>query len=333
MNRTRSAVDRMAAQAVPDPDLLDRTAPPPGPAVARILAEPRPRHLFDGPANALPAPRPWRSVLVVAAILAVALAAVLVAVPTLGHTPAPAAVPAPVEVGPEVLTYDPTMVEKDPAALLTGLADRAAAQPDRAGQGRYDYVRTRSWTMRMPDALAGQRLRDVVPIDREQWAAADQSGRTEEIRPGAAAPTSVVYPPGNIQRLAPLPTDPAGIDRVVSEKTTELWFGALSQRWRNQVVPPQEEAAYLRALATQGDMTVAGAVIDRAGRAGVGVTTRRPGDGSIQVTLIFDPATGALLDQEYVLLRVAGRPDITPTTFYSTVWLGSGRVDSTEQRP
>jgi hypothetical protein len=340
MNRTRSAVDRMAAQVVPDPDLLDlldRTAQPGerGPALARILAEPRPRDLPDEPA-----PRPWRPVLVVAAVLAVVLATVLVAVPALRPAPAtPALLPAPVDVIPEVLTYDATTVEKDPAKLLTQLADRAAAQPDRTGQGSYDYVHTRIWDVGGSNgALAGKRLRDVLPTDSELWVAADRSGRSLATVPGVGTLSDITVVPGIAGRLAPLPADPADIERVVAGITgvpvmaVELYFDSLAERWSKQVVPPQEQAAFLRALATRGSMTVAGAVTDRAGRAGVGVTTRRLGDGWTENTMIFDPETGALLEEDVVVREMAGRPDIGPTTSSAVVWLGSGQVDSVDER-
>jgi hypothetical protein len=340
MNRTRSAVDRMAAQVVPDPDLLDlldRTAVPAerGPALARILAEPRSRVLPGEPA-----PRSWRPVLVVAAVLVVLVATVLVAVPALRPEPAtPPPLPAPVDVIPEVLTYDPTTVEKDPAKLLTQLADRAAAQPDRTGQGSYDYVHTRIWDVGGSNgALAGKRLRDVVPQDSELWVAADRSGRTAATVPGVGTLSDFVLDPGTVERLAPLPADFAGIEREVAGVTgvpviaVQLWFDYLAERWSKQVVPPHEQAAFLRALATRGSMTVAGAVTDRVGRAGVAVTTRQLGDGWTESTMIFDPETGALLEEDVVVREMAGRPDIGPTTSGAVVWLGSGRVDSVDER-
>jgi hypothetical protein len=340
MNRTRSAVDRMAAQVVPDPDLLDlldRTAVPGqrGPALARILAEPRSRVLLDQPA-----PLSWRPVLVVAAVLVVLLATVLVAVPALRPAPAtPAPLPAPVDVIPELLTYDPTTVEKDPAKLLTQLADRAAAQPDRTGQGSYDYVHTRLWDVGGSNgALAGKRLRDVLPTDNEVWIGADRSGRSEVTVPGAGTLSDNTFVPGTAERLAPLPADPADIEVVVAGVTgvpvmaDELYFDSLAQRWLKQVVPPREQAAFLRALAGRSALTVAGAVTDRAGRAGVGVTARRLGDGWTDITMIFDPETGALLEEDTVVREMAGRPDIGPTTSGAVVFLGSGRVNSLDER-
>jgi hypothetical protein len=175
------------------------------------------------------------------------------------------------------------------------------------GDGPVAYVRTRTG---QTDILVeeGEELPDIRYFaGRELWSAPDDV-RREVYVPDGAAPETTDTPPGTGHLFLPLPTDPAGLERQVREgfsprddgrpRSTGTWFEDLTRRWRFGVVDPAVQATYLRVLATKVDVTVAGAVTDRVGRPGVAVTARTDGDEPSDLTLIFDPDTGAHLGEE-----------------------------------
>ncbi len=82
---------------------------------------------------------------------------------------------------------------------------------------------------------------------------------------------------------------------------------AFTDLWQQQVPPAALEAAALRVLAAQEGLVVRGTTTDRAGRAGVAVSVDSGYSGlPTRYTLIFNPATGMLLDAEQVLTTTAG---------------------------
>jgi hypothetical protein len=349
MNRTRAAVERMAAQAVPTLQQLHRADPDPEQELARILA--RPRHGTAPPIAV--ARRSWRPVLVVAAVLVV-LGALVVLVPALhgGRAPTavapdvPATTPAPPPRGAP-LSYDTTGVETDPAALLQQLADRAAAQPAPPRTGDISYVRIQG----------GGRSMGTTPsyysYGNEVWTAPDGSWRRVGTPEGRPPDSPDLHGPEEGTPRSPLPTDPAELDHylvstdkgVFDGPTPQAanWFLDLTGWQQKEVLDPAERAAFLRVIASKEGMTVAGAVTDRVGRRGIGVTAtyHRPaemggyptfGPESQDVTLIFDPDTGALLHCEEA--APAGSADPAPGTPESyESWVESAWVAAMGDRP
>jgi len=119
--------------------------------------------------------------------------------------------------------------------------------------------------------------------EREQWIAVDGSGRIEEFRSGQRTDTSGEYPAGGLFGPADLPLGPAELARELATwcRPSESgdWLDALATVWAVQVVSPQVQAALLRILAGQPDLTDLGAVTDRIGRRGVaGATSGRHAD-------------------------------------------------------
>lgn len=79
------------------------------------------------------------------------------------------------------------------------------------------------------------------------------------------------------------------------------------------------------------DLEVVGPVVDRVGRAGVGVAAAAAGFRRVAV---LDPATGTLLALERVALEPArDLPGPPPVPVSHTAYLGSGRVPDTGTRP
>jgi hypothetical protein len=330
-----NSIERMAAQSVPTPDDLDRLAPPPRQAagLARILTEPRPTTVRTRPPLIR---RTWTPLLVGTVVL------VLLGVTALIGLRPPAAAPAPIAT-PALLTFDAGSVDPDPAALLRRLAQQAAVQPPNPDRGRYDYVRTRGWYFDMEGHADGTMTGRVNLTEREDWQAQDGSGRIEESRSGVRSSSSAEYPPGELYVPQRLPENPAELEQaVVGERGPDLktwdWFMELASLWHFQVVSPGAQAAFLEVLATKPDIVVSGAVTDRVGRQGVAVSTTtyyadQPDALPLRYTLIFDPETGALLGEEQVALEKGDMPVEAPATVSYTVWLESGRVDSTSERP
>jgi hypothetical protein len=349
MNRNRAAVERMAAQAVPTPEQLHRADPVPERELARILADPRLRIAPADPVRR----RPWRPVLVVCAVLAV-LGALVVLVPALhgGQAPTavapdvPATTPAPPPRGAP-LSYSLTGVETDPAVLLRQLADRAAAQPAPPRTGDISYVRIQGGGRRLGAPTPGYYI-----FGNEFWFAPDGSWQRVGTPEGAPPDPPDEHGPEEGAPRSPLPTDPVELERVLlaSDRVTFAyptppagnWFVELAYRRQSDILDPAVQAAFLRVIATKEGMTVAGAVTDRVGRRGVGVTAPNHRATEIggyptagpewqDVTLIFDPDTGALLDYEETSPPgSAGQPPV-PEFFES--YLESAWVPAMGDRP
>jgi hypothetical protein len=337
MNRTRAAVERMAAQAVPTPQQLHRADPTPEQELAAILARPRLGIAPPPPTRR----RSWRPVLVVCAVLAV-LGALVVLVPALHGGQAPTAVapdaPATTSAPPPrgaPLSYRTTGVETDPAALMRRLADRAAAQPAPPRTGDISYVRIQGGGRRLSDSNPGYYV-----YGSEFWSAPDGSWQMVGTPEGGPPEPPMQHGPEEGTPRSSLSTDPAELERFllatdkgVFYSPTPLaadWLSDLASRRQKEVLDPAVQAAFLRVIATKEGMTVAGAVTDRVGRRGVGVsaTLHNPpeiggyptvGPESQDITLIFDPDTGALLDYEETAPAVSSEYPPVPEFFESYV--------------
>ena len=319
---------------------------------------------YEGPGRVRKHPRPehrLRRVLVLAAATAVAACVALAGTTLLGGGSRSNVAYA---ATPPSLKYHFASDMPSAHDLLLQLADKAAAQPDQ--KGRYDYVSIRSIDLdRTP--LSEDQFQTVVnggvlpdsyhPYTRQYWVAADGSGRVED---SGTPDTSGNKPTGWLNPPTELPADTSAMRSILKEIApggpggpTAQEFGYLETQ---QFVDPLSQAAILRVLADESDVTNAGAVTDRAGRNGVAVTQLSP-DGKFRFTLIFDPSTGALLDAEQTLLDPSepvgtltyspSGPDAkhpipfrdypiyvhTPAVTGYTVWLKTGRVDSTDQTP
>lgn len=327
-----STIRRLAAQAVPTAEDLERIASPEHRAVtlARILADEPDLDRNQNTGPSAPRSRVRRVPALAGATVALAAAAVLVAVLV-----APAPGPAPFTT-PALLTYTPTEMGTDPVTVLEQLAERAATQPSRDEAGRFAFVRTRGWYFDVVVTDAGATAR-VNPTEREQWMAADGEGRIEETRSGERTRTSGRYGSGELSGVRPLPTDPTALAAVIRplDDQPAAWMDAVASELLRGPVPPAVHSALLQVLAQQQGLTVAGKVTDRAGRVGVALSAvGRDGEQTAKNILILDPATGAPLAQERV--QLAGELQMfvqLPATESYTLWLDTGWVDSVDERP
>jgi hypothetical protein len=95
------------------------------------------------------------------------------------------------------------------------------------------------------------------------------------------------------------------------------------------------EAVILGVLARIPGVTNSGAVVDRDGRVGVAVSLDSDASGeSVRYTLVFAPATGALLEADQTLSGDAQAPDVRQGAVIAyTTFLAAGYVDSTTASP
>lgn len=220
--------------------------------------------------------------------------------------------------------------------LLLSLADLAAGRPDPPA-GQYDYIQTRGWYLDST-VSSGAVLSTLDATERDQWTAADGSGRIEEIRGGRRTDTSQRYGPGGLAGPQLLPTDPAALRDKLGQSHPNHgafeWLTAVSDVWTVQVVGPALQSGLLRLLAATPDLTVQGDVTDRVGRPGVAVTTRSSNSGlPTDYIMIFNRNTGALLDFEQVVLSAGALHIHVPATISYTVWLRASRVPDVSTRP
>lgn len=262
-------------------------------------------------------------------ILAVALIALILAGPLVWGSTSYAATP-------NLLRYQASQTREDPTSILQQLADRASRQPA-LPDARYDYIRTRAWYLATDQTTDGQVISSrIEPSDREVWIAPDGSGRIQDTRGGTLMRWSGDYTAGHLS--TPLKANGTATDigtelrQQGAHRSTVAWFDAVKQLWATQVVPPTMQSALLQILATQPDVNVAGTVTDRAGRQGIAVSTESP-TPRMKYVLVLDENTGMLLDFEEVAVEEGSLPVKSPATIGYTVWLSTGRVPTTGDRP
>ena len=317
----------------------------------------------------------------IAAVLATALVAQLVL-----HDPTPV-----------TQDQDAVLATAEPAAVkvLTTAAAAAARAPESAlGPGKYWYVRERGTsvggnedqfgtpksfhyrtpydneTWWAPDGVLRTRQsfgrpRFLSPADRDVWVA---NGRPElpgpsvhidEEGPGISD-RSDGWLPMTYEQIVELPTDPAQLSDVLSERlyagqpvascpvplgpdgrcphrpVTDLdRYGAIVFLLTNYPLPAQLRSALYQALTRLDGIELTGEVTDLAGRRGVGVTIG-PTEEKLprRTVLIFDPATGRLLGTRSVLAADVPGTRLPPgTVMEEAAFVEMSVVDSPTTRP
>jgi hypothetical protein len=325
----------------------------------------------------------------IAAVLATALVAQL-----LLHDPTPVTR----EQDSDTRVAGEVLASAEPAAVkvLTTAAAAAARAPEPAfGPGRYWYVRERGTrvggnddqfgtpksfyfrtsydneTWWAPDGkLRGRetlgRPRFLSPADRDAWVA---NGRPELPGPGVyivdegpgTSDRSDGWVPMTYEQIVELPTDPARLSDVLSERlsagqpnascpvplgpdgrcphrpVTDLdRFGAIVFLLQNYPLPAQLRSALYQALTRLDGIKLTGEVTDLAGRRGVGVTIGPAEEEKVprRTVLIFDPATARLLGSRSVLAAEVPGVRLPPgTVMEETAFVEMSVVDSPTTRP
>lgn len=329
--RVKEAIDRMAAQRFPSDELL-----------ADIQRDHVPRWTLaaasEPPVIPIACPNPpsrtRRRVLVAAGLTAVAIAGSAVALPRLAAPPAYADTPS-------MLHYTPFASKESAMDALTQLADRARRTPVPLGAGAVHYIQTRNWylgtAMTTDMRILNTRVAETL---RDEWIAADGSGRILDVRDGQPARWSGPHgsEPGHsfivgrtVEELR------AQLSQGYGGRSTAGWFKATREIWNQQVVTPELQSALLTILAAQPDVTVEGTTTDRAGRSGIAVSTTTKNSGELtpemRFTLILNPDTGMLEAYEQIALQAGTLPIHVPATTGYTLWLRQGYTPDTTHRP
>jgi hypothetical protein len=224
-----------------------------------------------------------------------------------------------------------------PDAALRQLAARTRNATPVRGAGRYHYVHTRGWYLHA-DADLHNRVQHsgIAAVDRQQWIAADGSGRLKVVSAGKQIMPTGTYAAGGLA--------PSGIAASASaaqirkrhhvRPTAASWIAEINEVWSDQVVPPGLQATLLRELASQPHLTLLGTTTDRAGRRGLAVSaTSVSGKSRERSVLILDQRTGMLLDAETMALTAGSLPVKAPATTAYTVWLTQGFTNTTQRVP
>lgn len=273
--------------------------------------------------------RPSRRTLLVGTAVAATAVASAGLVPVLRRHPAPAG-PTPQADGTvlQPVGYEIATDGEPAGPHLRALAGQLTdASYDREG-GRYAYQRIKSWggmsllspegyvasyvderrTWTRPD---GRRWSDSTVLDIEFPDAASRDYWTRQTpRP---APSGTRHPPGPVEEprdLAAgrrLPTGRAVLARLLrADRPAGDVAIAVYNIYSQHLLPRRTRADILTILAGIPGFVWRGRVVDRAGRAGLGVTADLvPPTGQpqrAQMLLIFDPSTGELLAHEYLEL-------------------------------
>jgi hypothetical protein len=323
----------------------------------------------------------------IAAMLATALAVpLLLRPPTRGtQEPGPG-------VGEALATAEPAAVK----VLTTAAAAAARTLEPPFGPGKYWYVRERgtkvgtnhdeagsprSFFYRIPYENetwwaidGGLRVREtngrpqfLTPAERAVWVAAGRPelklpNRTWTENPGTSD-RSDGWLPLTYEQIVDLPTDPARLTEVLSERlyagqpmgscpippgldvaavrcphrpvTDGDRFGAIVFLVTHYPLPAELRSALYQALTRLDGIELTGEVTDLAGRRGVGVTSSSPDRSRVprRSVLIFDPATGRLLGSRSVLAAEVPGWRLTPgTVMEETAFVEMSVVDSPAAR-
>jgi hypothetical protein len=223
------------------------------------------------------------------------------------------------------------------AAAAQSAANHSAAAP--SAPGAYAYVKRQSWQLADAGSGAPPPAR-VLPVVTESWQAPNGAGRVLRFIRGASPVSTQTAAGGSGRSLPPLSTSApalAGRLRAAAPGTPGPagQFVGLAKLTGDQPIPPRAEAVILELLARLPGLIDSGTVIDRDGRAGVAVSLESGASGElIRYTLIFAPATGALLEADQMLVGDPSAPDVRPDAMIAyTTFLAAGYVDSTTARP
>ncbi|MGW4400472.1 hypothetical protein ACWEHA_34700 [Amycolatopsis nivea] len=208
----------------------------------------------------------------------------------------------------------------NPAEIVRNLAERTAFAAEPRGTGRYHYLRKSGWAGHTDRTVSGQVLSASTEFfDREEWIAADGSGRLLVTQGETAVRPSGYFPPGGLMgdfvTGRDLPSVRAELRRRISPAGVVKAFSTV---WLTQVVTPELQRLLLLWLAEQPGLVLADVELP-------GVVVSVPDSvwaGTRQ--LVFDSETGMLVQTR----------DVDGATVSGcTRWLDSGYTDSTELRP
>jgi hypothetical protein len=169
----------------------------------------------------------------------------------------------------------------------------------------------------------------------QSWLAPDGSGRIVQTTAGTRRTSVRELAAGSGHTLPSLSTSPAALGRLLglgSPPGDGREFAALAAVTSDQPIAPRTQAAVLGLLARIPSLVNLGTVVDRAGRSGVAIGLSPNGTGApVRDTVVFSPATGALLEFDETLEGDGGALQVRPGAVLAyTTFLAAGDVASPE---
>ena len=230
---------------------------------------------------------------------------------------------------------------EDAASTLMELASTAHKQPSVPQDGPHQLVVTDNWFIALDDSRDAQ----LIPKQRELWLRSDGSRQAREVSGRPLAPdgrglrasktsrpsgASVeTYPAEGLdaQYISKLGTSTETVrtalldrgeceDRDVGPVRASCLFQEIVSLHDQYVVPPDTAAAFWRVLAAEPTMRSLGAVKDRAGRQGIGISFIPIDAPQFRRVLIISPQNGQLLGTEDILIKSDPNVDLRTPAIY-----------------
>ncbi|GAB6902996.1 hypothetical protein [Kineosporia succinea] len=201
------------------------------------------------------------------------------------------------------------------------------------------YLRTREWHLNLGVGGGGRGQLELVAEDHERWCAADGRMRVLEVRPDT--PPHDHSSTAQVEWASALPTDTASLRAYLLKGAPSpehnvpetLVLIAAVQRLHNQAIPSALAAAFHEILTAQPDLTAVGTTTDRAGRTGEGYSFEFSFGPARRLTLIFDPASKALLASEEMLIEPGRLAVEVPAVASYVLYLQQAWVTGLDERP
>ncbi|WP_456695899.1 CU044_5270 family protein [Aeromicrobium sp. P5_D10] len=216
---------------------------------------------------------------------------------------------------------------EDARTTLLSLARTAAEQPPVSRNGPTQYQLSDNWFA----TLEATKAAELIPKRRESWLRADGSVRIREAAGTPLSPdgrgltakatgerrvTNETYPADEVS--ASLVSDLDGdyrkvrtavmnsaqcVVRTPGPARTACLFQEIASLHDQFVVPPKVSSRFWEILAREPTLRLLGAVTDRAGRPGIGISLISVGSPQFRQVLIISPTTGQLLGTEVILIK------------------------------
>lgn len=220
---------------------------------------------------------------------------------------------------PSLLQFNP--LPGTAAEHLGDIAARTAALPDDVGSGPIAYREQRSWSLYT--RVEGDRATSAnVEQYRQSWTDAEGAGRfvVEDVRQGrtmdrvettvAAGESGYMWPLGSLSAEPTVLARQLEQGHPVANGPAERLV-AITDAVREQPLSPAVRAQMLDYLAQTPGLRLDGAVQDRAGRNGIGVSVDSNYSGlPTRYTVIVDPQDGRVLAFEQMLTTTAGKLNV-----------------------
>jgi hypothetical protein len=249
--------------------------------------------------------------------------------------------------GPQPKSYltTPQPVTGTPSGgqVLLALSRAAAGRPAPQVQ-RYAYVERQQW--RLPTAGERAPKGAAQPTVIRSWLAADGSGRvitaTARANGNYVDATTTTLSGPSLPALSSLQSSPSALARLIGVGShpgsgdAPAWeLNGFARLAEQQPIPPGDEAVLLRLLARIPGLVNRGTVLDRDGRVGLAVSLDSSFIGeTVRYTLVLDPSTGALEEEDQALVGEAGPLDVRDSSVLAyTTFVDGGYVSSPNAQP